>query len=92
MPHVSLQISAEIRWKQQKLYHVICKMLYVMPQKAGLLGKDASISLRDGHMVIPVDAANKRKTKDVYMTVQGVEKLYLLSPKLLQKPTTDFEN
>lgn len=42
-------------------------------QKAGLLGKDASISLRDGHMVIPVDAANKRKSKDVYMTVQGVE-------------------
>ncbi len=50
-------------------------------QKAGLLGKDASISLRDGHMVIPVDAANKRKIKGRVHDGSGSGKTVFIEPE-----------
>ncbi len=61
-------------------------------QKAGLLGKDASISLRDGHMVIPVDAANKRKIKGRVHDDSGSGKTVFIEPEAVAEATTDFEN
>lgn len=50
-------------------------------QKAGLIGKDANISMRDGHMVIPVDAANKRKIKGQVHDGSGSGKTVYIEPE-----------
>lgn len=50
-------------------------------QKAGLIGKEASISMRDGHMVIPVDAANKRKIKGRVHDGSGSGKTVYIEPE-----------
>lgn len=50
-------------------------------QKAGLIGKDANISMRDGHMVIPVDAANKRKIKGRVHDGSGSGKTVFIEPE-----------
>ncbi len=50
-------------------------------QQAGLIGKDANISMRDGHMVIPVDAANKRKIKGRVHDGSGSGKTVFIEPE-----------
>ncbi len=50
-------------------------------QKAGLIGRDANISMRDGHMVIPVDAANKRKIKGRVHDGSGSGKTVFIEPE-----------
>ncbi|MDR3057880.1 MAG: DNA mismatch repair protein MutS [Prevotella sp.] len=50
-------------------------------QKAGLVGRDAQISIRDGHMVIPVDAANKRKIKGRIHDGSGSGKTVFIEPE-----------
>lgn len=50
-------------------------------QKAGLVGRDAQISMRDGHMVIPVDAANKRKIKGRVHDGSGSGKTVFIEPE-----------
>lgn len=50
-------------------------------QKSGLIGKDANISMRDGHMVIPVDAANKRKIKGQVHDGSGSGKTVFIEPE-----------
>jgi len=50
-------------------------------QKAGLIGRDANISVRDGHMVIPVDAANKRKIKGRVHDGSGSGKTVFIEPE-----------
>lgn len=50
-------------------------------QKAGLIGKEANISLRDGHLVIPVDAANKRKIKGRVHDGSGSGKTVFIEPE-----------
>lgn len=50
-------------------------------QKAGLIGKDANISMRDGHMVIPIDAANKRKIKGRVHDGSGSGKTVFIEPE-----------
>lgn len=50
-------------------------------QKAGLIGRDATISMRDGHMVIPVDAANKRKIKGRVHDGSGSGKTVYIEPE-----------
>ena len=50
-------------------------------QKAGLIGKEANISMRDGHLVIPVDAANKRKIKGHIHDGSGSGKTVFIEPE-----------
>lgn len=50
-------------------------------QKAGLIGRDANISMRDGHLVIPVDAANKRKIKGHVHDGSGSGKTVFIEPE-----------
>lgn len=50
-------------------------------QKAGLIGKDANVSMRDGHLVIPVDAANKRKIKGCVHDGSGSGKTVFIEPE-----------
>lgn len=50
-------------------------------QKAGLIGKDTNISMRDGHMVIPIDAANKRKIKGRVHDDSGSGKTVFIEPE-----------
>lgn len=50
-------------------------------QSAGLIGKDANISTRDGHLVIPVDAANKRKIKGRVHDGSGSGKTVFIEPE-----------
>lgn len=50
-------------------------------QNAGLIGRDASISMRDGHLVIPVDAANKRKIKGRVHDGSGSGKTVFIEPE-----------
>lgn len=50
-------------------------------QKAGLVGRDMQISMRDGHMVIPVDAANKRKIKGRIHDGSGSGKTVFIEPE-----------
>jgi len=50
-------------------------------QKAGLVGRDAQISMRDGHMVIPVDVANKRKIKGRVHDGSGSGKTVFIEPE-----------
>lgn len=50
-------------------------------QKAGLIGRDANISMRDGHMVIPIDAANKRKIKGRVHDGSGSGKTVFIEPE-----------
>jgi len=50
-------------------------------QAAGLIGKDVQPSLRDGHMLIPVGAANKRKIKGVVHEGSGSGKTAYIEPE-----------
>lgn len=50
-------------------------------QKAGLIGKDAQPSLRDGHMVLPIDASNKRKIKGAVHDGSGSGKTVFIEPE-----------
>lgn len=50
-------------------------------QKAGLIGKDAQVSRRDGHLVIPIDAANKRKIKGYVHDGSGSGKTVFIEPE-----------
>ena len=50
-------------------------------QKAGLIGKDAQVSRRDGHLVIPIDAANKRKIKGYVHDGSGSGKTVFMEPE-----------
>lgn len=50
-------------------------------QKAGLIGRDANISTRDGHMVIPIDSANKRKIKGRVHDGSGSGKTVFIEPE-----------
>lgn len=50
-------------------------------QNAGLIGKDANISMRDGHLVIPIDAANKRKIKGRVHDGSGSGKTVFIEPE-----------
>lgn len=50
-------------------------------QKAGYIGRDANISVRDGHMVIPVDAGNKRKIKGRVHDGSGSGKTVYIEPE-----------
>nr|WP_289602142.1 DNA mismatch repair protein MutS [Parabacteroides goldsteinii] len=51
------------------------------PQAAGLIGRDAQPSLREGHMLIPVNAANKRKIKGVVHADSGSGKTVFIEPE-----------
>ena len=50
-------------------------------QAAGLIGRDAQPSLREGHMLIPVNAANKRKIKGVVHADSGSGKTVFIEPE-----------
>lgn len=50
-------------------------------QKAGFIRQDVQISMRDGHMVIPVDAANKRKIKGRIHDGSGSGKTVFIEPE-----------
>ena len=50
-------------------------------QKAGLIGKDTQVSRRDGHLVIPIDAANKRKIKGYVHDGSGSGKTVFIEPE-----------
>ncbi len=56
-------------------------------QKAGLIGKDANISMRDGHPVIPIDAANKRKMKGRVHDGSGSGKTVYIEPEAVAEAT-----
>lgn len=57
-------------------------------QKAGLVGRDAQISMRDGHMVIPVDAANKRKIKGRVHDGSGSGKTVFIEPEAVSEASS----
>lgn len=50
-------------------------------QAEGLIGKDIQPSMRDGHMLIPVNAANKRKIKGVVHDGSGSGKTVFIEPE-----------
>lgn len=50
-------------------------------QKAGLIGKDTQVSRRDGHLVIPIDSANKRKIKGYVHDGSGSGKTVFIEPE-----------
>lgn len=50
-------------------------------QAAGLIGRDVQPSLREGHMLIPVNAANKRKIKGVVHADSGSGKTVFIEPE-----------
>lgn len=50
-------------------------------QAAGIIGKDTKPSLRDGHMLIPVGAANKRKLKGTVHGDSGSGKTIFIEPE-----------
>lgn len=50
-------------------------------QKAGLIGRDTQLSVRDGRMMIPVGAANKRKIKGTVHEGSGSGKTVYIEPE-----------
>ena len=50
-------------------------------QKAGLIGRDTQLSMRDGRMMIPVGAANKRKIKGNVHEGSGSGKTVYIEPE-----------
>lgn len=50
-------------------------------QAAGLIGKETQPSLREGHMLIPVSAANKRKIKGIVHDDSGSGKTAYIEPE-----------
>lgn len=50
-------------------------------QKAGLIGKDTQLNIRDGRMMIPVGAANKRKIKGTVHEGSGSGKTVYIEPE-----------
>ena len=50
-------------------------------QKAGLIGRDTQLSMRDGRMMIPVGAANKRKIKGNVYEGSGSGKTVYIEPE-----------
>lgn len=50
-------------------------------QKAGLIGRDTQLSMRDGRMMIPVGAANKRKIKGTVHEGSGSGKTVYIEPE-----------
>lgn len=50
-------------------------------QKAGLIGKDTQLSMRDGRMMIPVRAADKRKIKGTVHEGSGSGKTVYIEPE-----------
>lgn len=56
-------------------------------QAAGLIGRDTQPSLREGHMLIPVGAANKRKIKGILHDDSGSGKTVYIEPEAVAKAT-----
>lgn len=50
-------------------------------QKAGFIGRDTQLSMRDGRMMIPVGAANKRKIKGTVHEGSGSGKTVYIEPE-----------
>lgn len=57
-------------------------------QKAGLVGRDTQISMRDGHLVIAVDAANKRKIKGHVHDGSGSGKTVFIEPEAVSEASS----
>lgn len=57
-------------------------------QKAGLVVREAQISMRDGHMVIPVDAVNKRKIKGRVHDGSGSGKTVFIEPEAVSEASS----
>lgn len=54
-------------------------------QAAGLIGRDIQPSLREGHMLIPVSAGNKRKIKGIVHDDSGSGKTVYIEPEAVAK-------
>ena len=54
-------------------------------QAAGLIGRDIQPSLREGHMLIPVGAGNKRKIKGIVHDDSGSGKTVYIEPEAVAK-------
>ena len=64
-------------------------------QAEGLIGKDIQPSMRDGHMLIPVNAANKRKIKGIVHDGSGSGKTVFIEPEAVaeaSKRLRELEN
>lgn len=81
--NASRQLSDIRRDKAEATKAVTRNMQMAMreAQAAGLIGRDAQPSLRDGHMLIPVGAANKRKIKGIVHDDSGSGKTVFIEPE-----------
>lgn len=75
---------ADIRKDKAEAVKAITRNMQVATrdaQAAGLIGKDTQPSLRDGHMLIPVGASNKRKIKGTVHGDSGSGKTVFIEPE-----------
>lgn len=75
---------ADIRKDKAEAVKAITRNMQVATrdvQAAGLIGKDTQPSLRDGHMLIPVGAGNKRKIKGTVHGDSGSGKTVFIEPE-----------
>ncbi|MDR2916124.1 MAG: DNA mismatch repair protein MutS [Tannerella sp.] len=74
----------DIRKNKAEAVKAITRHMQVAIRNAeaeGLIGKDVQPSMRDGHMLIPVNAANKRKIKGVVHDGSGSGKTVFIEPE-----------
>ncbi len=74
----------DIRKNKAEAIKAITRSMQVAMRNAqteGLIGKDVQPSMRDGHMLIPVNAANKRKIKGVVHDDSGSGKTVFIEPE-----------
>ncbi|WP_294548410.1 MutS2/Smr-associated SH3 domain-containing protein [uncultured Bacteroides sp.] len=75
---------ADIRKDKAEAVKAITRNMQVAmrdAQVAGLIGRDTQPSLRDGHMLIPVGAGNKRKIKGTVHGDSGSGKTVFIEPE-----------
>jgi DNA mismatch repair protein MutS2 len=75
---------ADIRKDKAEAVKAITRNMQVAmrdAQAAGLIGRDTQPSLRDGHMLIPVGAGNKRKIKGTVHGDSGSGKTVFIEPE-----------
>lgn len=75
---------SDIRRDKAEAVKAITRSMQVAMRNAqaeGIIGKDIQPSMRDGHMLIPVNAANKRKIKGVVHDGSGSGKTVFIEPE-----------
>lgn len=78
------RLLADIRKEKAELKKEVARSMQTAlrnAQMSGIISRDTKPNMRDGHMVIPVDAANKRKIKGVIHSGSGSGKTFYIEPE-----------